>query len=57
MASPAQWAEGYARQADADFTTWTLLQGNTSVPECHRLLFLQMACEKLCKAHAVQRCT
>jgi hypothetical protein len=50
MATSAQWASGYARQADADFKTYVKAQG-IAVPECHRLLFLQMACEKLVKAH------
>lgn len=53
MSSPADWARGYARQADADFRTWQSLQTDANVPECHRLLFLQMACEKLCKAHLI----
>ncbi len=53
MSSPADWAQGYARQADADFGTWQSLQTETDVPSCHKLLFLQMACEKLCKAHLI----
>jgi hypothetical protein len=44
------WSKAYARQAQADFNTWTKLQ-TIAVPECHRLLLLQMACEKLTKAH------
>lgn len=51
MSTADDWAKGYARQAGADFETWSLLQKNESVPECHKLLFLQMACEKLTKAH------
>lgn len=50
MATPAEWATGYARQASADFDTFELLE-NLEVPNCHRLQILQMACEKLCKAH------
>jgi hypothetical protein len=50
MATGAQWSACYARQADADFRTFETLQ-KQPVPECHRLLFLQMACEKLVKAH------
>ena len=50
MATSAQWASGYARQAEADFTTYEEAQ-DFPIPECHRLLFLQMACEKLVKAH------
>src|SRR6476646_5983893 len=51
MATAAEWAVAYARQANADFRTWELLQDRDDVPEFHKLLFLQMACEKLTKAH------
>lgn len=51
MSTPKQWAQAYARQAQADLRTWHLLQLEPTVPSCHRLLFLQMACEKLSKAH------
>jgi hypothetical protein len=54
MATSADWAAGYARQADADFAAWQAVQNNPSVCTCHRMLFLQMACEKLCKAHLVR---
>jgi len=50
MADHAAWAVGYARQAQADFQTFEKLQ-SMPVPECHKLQFLQMACEKLVKAH------
>jgi len=50
MATRADWATGYARQADADFKTFEQLQA-LSIPECHKLQFLQMACEMLVKAH------
>ena len=51
MSTAHEWARGYARQAAADFDTWSILQGQRTVPTCHKLLFLQMACEKLTKAH------
>lgn len=54
MATPAEWAEHYARQSDADFKAWNAIQGHPDICDCHRLLFLQMACEKLCKAHLIQ---
>ncbi len=56
MSEPADWARAYARQADVDFRAWELYEKNpTSVAaECHKLLFLQMACEKLCKARLIQ---
>ena len=50
MATAEQWAKGFARQADADFKSFELLQ-DLPVPDCHKLQFLQMACEKLVKAH------
>lgn len=51
MATSAEWAHGYARQADADFKRFQSLQPDASVEVCHKLQFLQMACEKLVKAH------
>jgi hypothetical protein len=50
MADHAAWAVGYARQAQADFQTFEKLQ-SMPIPECQRLQFLQLACEKLVKAH------
>jgi hypothetical protein len=50
MATAAEWATWYARQAKADLETFDALQP-LSVPDCHKLLFLQMASEKLVKAH------
>lgn len=51
MSTAQDWAKGYARQACADFDTWEFLKDRASIPTCHKLLFLQMACEKLTKAH------
>lgn len=53
MATNAEWAVGYARQAGADYATFLELRDNPSTPQCHRLQFLQMACEKLVKAHLI----
>jgi len=50
MATTDEWSVAYARQAAADFETFEFMQGQP-VPECHKLQFLQMACEKLVKAH------
>jgi hypothetical protein len=50
MATRDEWAAGYARQAYADFETFGTIQ-ELSIPDCHKLQFLQMACEKLVKAH------
>jgi len=54
MATPAQWAGGYARQAHADFQTWQAMETDETAQACHRMLFLQMACEKLCKARLIE---
>jgi hypothetical protein len=54
MSTPDEWARAYARQADADFKTWDVLRQDSTVPLCHALLFLKMACEKLCKAHLIR---
>ncbi len=53
MTFAASWQEAYARQAGADFETFRQLQkfDDWVFPRCHKLHFLQMACEKLCKAH------
>jgi hypothetical protein len=53
MAINDQWRRGFAVQALADLGTYGLLsrQPAGAVPKCHRLQFLQMACEKLVKAH------
>ncbi len=56
MSKPDDWANAFARQADADFRAWELYQTfpDAVAAECHKLLFLQMACEKLCKAHVIR---
>lgn len=54
MATDAEWALGYARQAQADFAAWHGVEGNATIRPCHRLLFLQMACEKLSKARLIR---
>ena len=54
MSTANDWAIGYSRQARADFDTWRSLQESAVVPECHKLIFMQMACEKLTKAHLCQ---
>jgi hypothetical protein len=50
-ATPDNWGKAYAKQALADFEAWNELQGKPAIPSCQKLHFLQMACEKLCKAH------
>jgi hypothetical protein len=50
MALPAAWSRAYARQARADLGSRNLLIQHGAAESQH-LHFLQMACEKLCKAH------
>lgn len=59
MPSAQEWSRAYAAQAKVDWQTWTALRTNPdfSVPVCHRLQFLQMVCEKLCKAHLCRQGT
>lgn len=51
MATAAEWMHPYARQADADFERFQVMQSDPAVESCHRLQYLQMACEKVVKAH------
>jgi hypothetical protein len=47
------WAQAFARQAASDLDARDVLVCDTSLPACHALHFLQMACEKLCKASMI----
>lgn len=49
-ATNEQWARGYALQALSDLRAREAL-ADANVEKCHRLHFLQMAAEKVCKAH------
>ncbi len=51
MSTADDWQRAFAKQAKADFDTWERLQADETIPRCHKLLFLQMACEKVVKAH------
>jgi hypothetical protein len=56
MTDPVDWTRAFARQADVDLRAWELYEKHPEAvaAECHKLLFLQMACEKLCKAYLIQ---
>jgi hypothetical protein len=47
------WAQAFARQAESDLDAREVLTAHKSLPACHGLHFLQMACEKLCKASLI----
>ena len=49
-ASPAAWSRAYAIQAKEDLAAYETLKG-TDLANCQGLHFLQMACEKVAKAH------
>ena len=46
-----QYRIAYAKQAKADLAARRTLAADKNLPECQHLHMLQMACEKLCKAH------
>jgi hypothetical protein len=56
MSAVEEWSQAFARQADADFRAWQAYERHPAalVAECQKLLFLQMACEKLCKAYLIR---
>jgi hypothetical protein len=53
MTDQRSWALAFARQAAADLDAFFGYERHPEalVAECHKQLFLQMACEKLCKAY------
>ena len=51
MASYAEWRVAYAKQARADLQARERLIERPALPDCQQLHFLQMACEKICKAY------
>jgi hypothetical protein len=51
MKSQDQWRIAYAKQALADLLARERLLTHRDVPQCQQLHFLQMACEKMCKAY------
>ena len=52
MATAMDWERAFARQGRADLETFEKMQlQEFSIPVCHMLQFLQMACEKLAKAY------
>lgn len=51
MTSYGEWRIAYARQALADLRAREKLLEHPDIPDCQQLHFLQMACEKVCKAY------
>lgn len=51
MANLTEWRIAYTKQGESDLRARDQLLQNTKLPACHQLHFLQMACEKICKAH------
>lgn len=47
------WHIAFARQAHSDLAARDALLSIRSLPACHQLHYLQMACEKLAKAHLI----
>jgi len=51
----AAWRTAYAKQSFSDFQTYEYLCDAKGLPHCHRLHYLQMCLEKLCKAYRYDR--
>lgn len=51
MDSHDQWRVAYAKQAKVDLRAREHLVALAELPDCQQLHFLQMACEKVCKAY------
>ena len=49
------WSRAFAAQAKADLDARDWLLQNPALHRCHELHFLQMACEKICKAYLMAR--
>ena len=49
------WSSAFAQQAKSDLDAREWLLQKQQLPRCHELHFLQMACEKVCKAHLMTR--
>jgi hypothetical protein len=46
------WARAYAKQSRSDFRLYSkVMSVSSDIEECHRLHYLQMACEKIAKAY------
>lgn len=52
-AADDDWRRSYAVQALSDLDAREALAESPGIAKCHRLHFLQMAAEKVCKAHLV----
>jgi hypothetical protein len=44
------WSQAFAHQASSDLDVRNVLAAEKSLPACHSLHYLRMACERLCKA-------
>lgn len=51
MSNYDHWRIAYAKQGLADLKARERLLAMPGMPQCQSLHFLQMACEKICKAH------
>lgn len=49
------WAQAFATQARSDLMARDTLLRDTHLAHCHELHFLQMACEKVCKAYLMNQ--
>ena len=47
------WAVAFAKQAKSDLQAYDVLCASSDLAACHRLHYLQMACEKACKSKLI----
>ena len=45
------WASAFAAQSRSDWQVYDRLTAEPEIPSCHKLHYLQMACEKIAKAY------
>jgi len=57
MPTGAEWRVAYAKQAQVDPHAREKLPEDPKLSACQQLHFLQMACEKICKAYLCGRGT
>jgi hypothetical protein len=54
MTDSEEWAVAFAVQARSDLDAYSVLTRQEELPQCHRLHYLQMACEKASKAYELR---
>lgn len=48
------WGDAFAKQARSDWMVFRALDQRSDIPRCHKLHYLQMACEKIAKSYRIR---